>query len=396
MHATQSIAQEEKQSGGLLRAVYVSSFLFAFHAALLAYIESSFLGTFLNDTLVGTVFALGSVASIVGLIAMPSLLNRYGNYRIIFSLILVEIISLAILASMKNPVWFLVPVFIVHLSIFPIALFSMDIFLESNTKNETTGKIRGVYLTAQNAAWLAPPLIAGLILTDGDYWKIFASAGVILFPVLVIIFEKFNDFRDPPYAHIPLIGTLREIWTRKDIYRIFMSNLLLSFFFSWMVIYTPLYLHKYMGMAWGDIGIIFTIMLVPFVLFGIPSGSLSDTRFGEKEMLSLGFLLMAITTGLLTFVTSKSVLLWAALLFMTRIGATLVQTMNESYFFKQINASDAAIISVFRYTHPLGYLLGPLAASALLAFIDFRFMFLILGIIVLYGLRYSLTIKDTK
>lgn len=396
MHATQSMTPAEKQSGALLRAVYVSSFLFAFHAALLAYIESSFLGTFLNDTLVGTVFALGSITSIAGLIAMPSLLNKYGNYRIIFSLILVEIVSLAILASMKGPAWLLVPVFILHLSIFPIALFSMDIFLESNTKNETTGKIRGVYLTAQNAAWLAPPLIAGLILTDGDYWKIFASAGVILFPVLAIVLGKFNDFRDPSYEHIPLLATIKEIWQRKDIYRIFMSNFLLSFFFSWMVIYTPLYLHKYMEMAWSDIGIIFTVMLVPFVLFGIPSGNLSDTRFGEKEMLSFGFILMAITTGILTFVTSQSIALWATLLFLTRIGATLVQTMNESYFFKQINASDAAIISVFRYTHPLGYLFGPLAASALLSFIDFRFIFLILGIAMLYGLRYSLTIKDTK
>ncbi|MBI5005467.1 MAG: MFS transporter [Candidatus Lloydbacteria bacterium] len=396
MRFTQSISQQEGQGSTLLHAVYVSSFLFAFHAALLAYIESSFLGTFLSETVVGTVFALGSVAAIVGLITMPSLLNRYGNYRIFYSLVFVEILSLAVLAGMKGPVWFLVPVFIIHLSIFPVALFSMDIFLESNTKNETTGKIRGVYLTAQNAAWLAPPLIAGLILTDGDYWKIFASAGVILFPVLAIVFEKFNDFRDPPYAHIPLVGTLKEIWERKDIYRIFMSNFLLSFFFSWMVIYTPLYLHKYMGMEWSNIGIIFTIMLVPFVLFGIPSGSLSDTRWGEKEMLSFGFLLMAISTGILTFVTSQSIALWAALLFLTRIGATLVQTMNESYFFKQITASDAAIISVFRYTHPLGYLLGPLAASVLLAFIDFRFMFLILGIITLYGLRYSLTITDTK
>ena len=99
MSITQSILPPAKQSGGLLRAVYVSSFLFAFHAALLAYIESSFLGTFLSETVVGTVFALSSVAAIVGLIAMPSLLNRYGNYRIFYSLILIEILSLAILAS---------------------------------------------------------------------------------------------------------------------------------------------------------------------------------------------------------------------------------------------------------------------------------------------------------
>ncbi|MBI2046346.1 MAG: MFS transporter [Parcubacteria group bacterium] len=388
--------EPRKQTGAPLRAVYLSSFLLAFHAALSAYIESSFLGTFLGDAVVGTVFTLGALVSIAGLMWIPSLLKKYGNYRIIFSLILIEIIALAGLAIIKHAPWLLVPIFTIHLATFPLTLFSMDIFLESGSQNETTGKTRGTYLTMQNAAWLAPPLMAGLILTNGDYWKIFASAGVVLFPVLIIVWQKFNDFHDPRYSPIPLLGTWKEIWRRKDIYRIFMSNLLLSFFFSWMVIYTPLYLHKYMHLAWSDIGIIFTIMLLPFVLFSMPSGKLSDTRYGEKEMLSLGFVIMAFSTGILTFVTSASVVLWASLLFITRIGATLVQTMNESYFFKQVNEMDAEIISVFRYTNSLGALFGPLAASALLSFVDFRFMFLVLGVIMLYGLRYSITIKDTK
>jgi MFS family permease len=395
MFQAQSISSPENRNGLFFRAIYASSFFFAFHSALLTYVESSFLGTFLSNTLIGVIFALSSIVAILGLVLMPTLLNKYGNYRILLFLLIIEIITLTILADLNSPIKLIIPIFIIHLAIYPLVFFSMDIFLESRSPNIITGKIRGIYLTIQNVAWIAPPLIAGLILSSGDYWKIFASAVTVLFPTFLIALWKFREFHDPPYTRIPFLSTIKEVWRRRDLYRIFMSSLLLSFFFSWMVIYTPLYLNKHMGMAWGDIGIIFTIMLLPFVLFSFPSGSLSDTRFGGKEMLSLGFVIMAISTGILTFVTSQSIIIWATLLFITRVGATLVQTMNESYFFKQINVSDVAIISVFRYAQPLGYLLGPIAASALLYFVDFRFIFLVLGIIMLYGLRYSLTLKDT-
>lgn len=378
-----------------LRILYTSSFLFSFHAALTSYIESSFLATFVSENIVGIMFILGSITAFFGLFWMPWLLHRYGNYRVTLTLVILEILTLIGL-SMVTVHALLLVIFILHLATYPLLIFTMDIFLESSSSDTTTGRTRGVYLTTQNAAWIAPPLIAGLILTDGDYWKIFTSAAVILSPVLILVFLKLYDFRDPNYSHVSFFDMLKEVRARKDIYRIFMSNLLLSFFFSWMVIYTPIYLHTYLKIAWSDIGLIFTIMLVPFVLLSIPLGKLSDTHLGEKEILSYGFIITAITTAVLSFVASTSIALWAALLFLTRIGATMIQIMNESYFFKQIDAADANLISVFRYTYPLGYVIGPLAASIVLSFIEFRFIFLVLGIIMLYGLRYSLTIKDTE
>ena len=65
-----------------------------------------------------------------------------------------------------------------------------------------------------------------------------------------------------------------------------------------MVIYTPIYLHEHIGLPWSDIGIIFTIMLLPFVLFEFPAGKLADGKWGEKEPPIIGIILIAVSTAL--------------------------------------------------------------------------------------------------
>ena len=162
-----------------------------------------------------------------------------------------------------------------------------------------------------------------------------------------------------------------------------------------MVIYTPIYLHKYIGLDWQTIGLIFTIMLLPFVFFQLPLGILADKKFGEKEILNIAIVILGITTITLSFITTNTVWVWATLLFITRIGASSINIMSETYFFKKVDAKDSDIISFFRMAKPIAYIFGPTLASLTIFLIDFRYIFLVLGIIMLTGLRYSLTIEDT-
>lgn len=377
-----------------LKALYTSSFLFAFHVALLAYIESSFLSGFIPEQYIGLVFTAGSLLAMAALVWMPAILSRIGNFRTIFLLSVIEIIALIILAMAKTaPI--AITTFIIHASLYPLILFGFDIFLEHDSPDASTGNIRGIFLTAANAAWIVPPLLTGLILQDGDYWKIFAISALLMFPVLMLLMRRFSDFEDPTYARPLFWRTFREIMARKNIYRIFMSNGILALFFAWMTIFTPLYLHNHLNFEWSTIGIIFSIMLIPFVLVDIPLGRLADSFLGEKEMLSAGFFIGAAATSVLTFLPANA-LAWAAVLFMTRIGMATVQIMNESYFFKQVGDIDANIISMYRNTRPLAYVVAPLLGTIVLSLVEFRFLFLVLAVIVLFGLRYSLFIKDTK
>ena len=63
-----------------------------------------------------------------------------------------------------------------------------------------------------------------------------------------------------------------------------------------MIIYLPIYLHKNIGLAWSQISIILIIMLLPY-LSSVKLGKLADSKYGEKELMMIGFVIASITTA---------------------------------------------------------------------------------------------------
>lgn len=384
---------ETRSSGAFV--IYILGFLFALHATLPIYINSSFLTLISGEKFVGIIYSIGSIATILSFFAVPFILRKFGGYRTAISFILLEAFSLIALASLKS-VPLLILFFITSLIAISIIGFTIDLFLESVSSDNKTGKIRGVFLTSINMAWIVSPLITSFILTDSDYWKIYMAAAALLLPVLFIVKRNLKKFKDQKYDKIPLLATIKGIWTGKDIRNVFMISFLMQFFFAWMVIYTPLYLHNQIGFDWGQIGILFSVMLLPYVLTELPLGKIADDKLGEKEIMSIGFIIMAISTGVISFLPNGNFFLWMAILFITRIGASMVEIMSETYFFKKTSASQMQIVSMFRTTKPIAYIIAPIAATILFSFIEFKFIFIVLGFLMFYGLRFSLALRDTR
>lgn len=384
---------ETKSSGAFV--IYILGFLFALHATLPVYINSSFLSLISPEKFVGIIYSVGSLATILTFFVVPPILRKFGNYRTAIVFILLELLSLISLAFLKSPA-LLIFFFITSLVAIAIIGFIIDLFLENISSDSKTGKIRGMFLTSVNIAWIVSPLITSFILTNGDYWKIYIAAAVLLLPALFIVKHNLKNLKDRNYDKTPVLKTIAQIWTNKDIKNIFMISFLMQFFFAWMVIYTPLYLHNQIGFDWKQIGLLFSIMLLPYVLTELPLGKIADERLGEKEILSIGFIIMAISTGLIAFISNNNFFLWMAILFVTRIGASMVEIMSETYFFKKTDVSQMSVVSVFRTTKPLAYIIAPITATILFSFIEFKYIFIILGFLMFYGLRFSLALKDTK
>jgi MFS family permease len=160
-----------------------------------------------------------------------------------------------------------------------------------------------------------------------------------------------------------------------------------------MVIYTPIYLYAHLGFDWKEIGIMFTIMLLPFIFIQFPLGEYSD-KTGERKMLMFGFLVISIATLSLFFITRHAIWIWALALFTTRVGAAIIEVMNDVYFFKHITRENDEFISIYRNTGPASYILAPLVASiVLLVAPSFNYIFLVLGIFMLYGVYLASTIN---
>jgi MFS family permease len=384
------------KSSGLF-SVYLVGFLVALSVALMTYINSSFLSSFIEERFIGFIYIAASIFTILCFLILPFILKKFGNYKVTLFLVVLELCALLGIAFFQILPW-LIAIFVINLTLIPLIYFSMDIFLEGLSSNRQTGVIRGIYLTAVNLAWIISASLGGRILAGSDYWKIYLFSYIFLSPVVLILIFKLREFKDSPYEAPHLWQTIKAVWKNKDVHYIFMAVFLLQFFYAWMVIYTPLYLLNYIDFSWEEIGKIFSIMLLPFVFIQFLAGKLADRYCGEKEMLSIGFIIMAISTMMIFFVTGKGLLVWSLILFISRIGAAIVEVMCDVYFFKKVDNKKANMISFYRMAGPMAYIVGPLLAILILYIpgFDMRSLFFILGFIMLFGLRYSLTIKDTK
>lgn len=377
--------------------VYLASFLYSFHWALPVYIESSFIVQFLpTEKMVGILFSIAACFSALFTFLFPRILRRFGNYRATLSAMGLEVLTLLSLAFFTDPL-IIIPVFILHQTLASVIFLNFDSFVEAFSVDTSTGGIRGIFMTVLNIAFVVAPFLAGLMLTDHDFWKVYLAGAAFMALSFVVIAKNFKDYVDPAYAIPSFKETLRVVAASHDIHSIIFAHFLLAFFYSWMVIYVPLYLNQHVGIHMNEIlGIITPIALLPFMLFEVPLGKLADTKLGEKEILTAGFIIMAFATAGISFLASTSLLLWALLLFITRTGASMVEVATESYFFKQVDAGDTHLITFMRTVRAIAGILGPLLGVALLGLVDFQYLFLILGIILLLSVPYTLTIKDTK
>ncbi len=372
-----------------INRMYILSFLFTLHIALSAYVNSTFLSGIVSEKFVGILYTLSSLATLLLLSKSSNILKYFGNKRLTLWLLLANMLSLFGMITSKNP-YIISTAFVVFVSTNTQILFCIDIFIEHFGNKKTIGKNRGLYLTIINLAWMLSPLLTSYLITkEGGYKTIYILAFITTIIMTLGLLFSVQKFKDKSYKKTPFLETYRYLKTNHHMLAITVINFILQFFYAWMVVYTPIYLYQHIGLGWGQIGIIFTIMLSPFVIFGIPVGILVDKYHVKKRtLLYIGFIIISISTFLISMITTKSVVLWSIILFTTRLGASIIETTSEIYFFTHVREEEAYLLSVFRDMTPVAYIVAPLLSTVLFIFLPFNFLFIILSIILLSGLYY--------
>ena len=376
--------------------LYLAIFIFAVSDAIFAYAQSTFLNQYFSLQLVGLIFFSAYFLTFIVINRFPNLIARYSNLKTAFASIFLRIICLLVFIYSPNGYW-LGATFILFIVSLILTFINLDIFLEAFTKNATTGKVRGIYFTIYNLGWLVSPFLAGEILNYLNFQYLFLISLILNLPLALILYLKFRNAENH-YAHqtFNISKTLAKILIQPDLRKIFTLSFLLQFFYAVEVVYIPIYLIQNIGLNWEQIGIIFTIMLIPFVLIQYPAGYLADKYFGEKEMLFIGLVLMGVTAIIMGFINTPDLLVWSLVLFISRIGASLFEIMRETYFFKKVDVDNIDIINAFRSTIPLAYLVAPALAITIIYYSQINYLFVAMGIILLLGLWPTLTLKDTK
>ncbi|KKQ87653.1 MAG: Permeases of the major facilitator superfamily [Parcubacteria group bacterium GW2011_GWF2_38_8] len=377
------------------KIIYLAGFLFSVSIALTSYINSSFLEIYAGKNYIGIIYVIASVITILGLLRMPKILTRIGNRKTILLFCFFIFLSLLLLA-LGNTGFIVIPAFILYFVSINFVIASLDIFIEDFSGKSRIGTLRGFYLMIINSAWIIAQLISGSVINKSSFSGLYLLAASFMILVGIIFTLCLRDFKDPNYIKVPVWKTIKSFWHNRYVSKIYLSHLILQFFYAWMIIYMPIYLHEYMGFGWDKIGIIFSIMLIPFVILDFPLGKLSD-KIGEKKMLIMGFSIIVLSVLAIPFIKESVIWIWALMLFLTRVGAATIEVMNESYFFKEINEKNADEISFFRNAPSISYIIAPLIAFPILFLIpSFEYLFFILGAVLLIGLFITLRLKDVK
>jgi len=387
-----------------LRSILFVSFFYAFHVATTAYSNSSFLKNVfgLPDESLALLYTVGSLIALVGIFVIPTFLKKKSVRSVFASVVLIAIASLAGLVIFRDPLLAMV-LFPLYLATNSIMIYLNDFFVSHYSTSQNTGRIRSIYLTIMNIAWVTAPLLAG-ILADSTwgYVAVYGLAFAMLVMSTIIAFLSYESFvaksREISDQKTSWLKEVKNFFRTTSLRRIFMTNGLLQTFYAIMVIFSPLYLHQTIGLSYTHIGFILAIMLLAFPIFQIPAGYIADKYFGEKEILASGLIIMGSAAFVFATTSSPDWWVWAIILFISRIGASLVEIMNETYFFKHVDESNGSYISIFRSAYPLAYSIAPLLISILITQfgVDYRVLFMMLALLVTIGAIPALMLEDTK
>ena len=118
---------------GARPAVFLAYLFFSLHAYLILYLNSSFLEQFVDAKHVGLFFSAGAAITLFLLISGPWCIKRFGALTIFIGFLLVEFLSVALIAFVDiTPVILLL--FVSYRAVTAMLIFMFDLFLESVSK----------------------------------------------------------------------------------------------------------------------------------------------------------------------------------------------------------------------------------------------------------------------
>jgi MFS family permease len=161
---------------------------------------------------------------------------------------------------------------------------------------------------------------------------------------------------------------------RPALWHAYILSFALYFFYAVMIIYLPLYLLE-QGFSWPEIGTMFTVMLLPFLVVEYPLGYLADKKGNERTVLLLALCIGIMTTVGMALLTGHSFVLWTIVLFTSRIGIAGLEVLKDTYFYRHVRAAEVDIIALFRTSLPLASIIATGVASGLLAVLPFASIF---------------------
>ncbi|MFH1218278.1 MAG: MFS transporter [Candidatus Peregrinibacteria bacterium] len=287
----------------------------------------------------------------------------------IFFIFATRITELAIINTLK--VWF---------NLF--LLMTLALFVRDFAKEHNLGEKEGRFYTFSNIGYLIGPLLGGFLASIFDYEMVFILSALIFISGFVYFYHQHVIEKHPSIIDRKMTTKAKLIKNTKDYFKninrtkAYLITCTQMAWYGFKRLYIPLFVVS-MGYVESMSGLIMSIGIIPFILMEVRVGKYAD-KHGVKNPLTIGFLIMGITTILVFF--SPYPLLSFALIILSSIGGALVEPLQEFFLFKNLpEEQEDNLYGIYMTADPIAFFIVPAIGAAILFLLPFKFIFLVFG-----------------
>ena len=324
------------------------------------YIEEQFVE---QPAMVGLIAALSSLAGLTFSLPVGTLSDKIGRKRMLIVSCL--LVSVVLFAFFINTRFYVLIVLQIALGAFMVPVWIVgEAFIKDISPTNRRGEFRSFFGTFANAGMLIGPLIGGFLAWRLGVRSPYLFAAILLFIPLILMFQMEADHRDRSVngklTMKDFLSLLEGFLRHKELKILALCTLSLYFWYAVKWVFGPLFLLN-LNYSPFIIGAWLAVSGLPFLLFQLPIGKLSD-KIGKSKIIYLGFLTSTIFLIPLGFMSSISSLL--AAIFIVSIGTAFVEPLIEARVTDIVPKERyGAYSGIFEFTKTLGLLLGPVGSA---------------------------------
>lgn len=338
---------------------------------------------------VGLLMAVPAIVSIFTRVPSSVLSRRLGRWRMILFTLTLMMVSTALFAFIRDPVWFYP---LVALGAFSWAAFSpvaIELVLDQSTAS-TRGDILGLFFTSIGAAMFVGPLISSVLTLVMGLRQLFLVTTVIPVAALVIFLtvikpSEIGERREEGGVEGGLgRGSIVRIFKVRNFASLSVARIAYSLSMGVFSTIYPVYAAGSLGFTPSLIALLFTFRGVTNVMLRIPAGRLSD-RIGRRKPFIIAIALAVVVYVLLGTVDS----FWPLVVVMSLFGVSWGMRMAPSMALVSDSVLDVdrpLALVLFMTVYDIGSALGALLAGFSSAIVSQQTLLLICAPILLVSL----------
>ena len=365
---------------------FISSLGFACAGTIWAIYLDSFIH---NESYVGflvTLFTIIGLLSYIFIIPFIGKNSKSKIYTISLFLYAVSYLLFGILDNLQAAILLSIFVSIVA----SLRITTYGIIVSDKSKKQSLARNEGLIYTLLNISWLIGPLLAGFIARQYGLRSVFFIASIFV-SISFILLMNFNlkDDRIKKKSD-GVLKSCADFFRNKDLKICYILSGAINFWWALIYIYVPM---KIIDSGYNPeiVGYFLFAITIPLILFTYFFGKLAG-KIGFKKIFFIGYFIIGVI-GILCFFLNNLILI-LSLLVLASVGAAMVESTTEAYFFDISKKEKDKYYGVYNTGIDVSHALATFFGAIILFFLSFKFLFAFFGIIMISIAILSLKIKN--